>query len=147
MLTRVLLIAFAQTTAVVLLVAFGVTHLVLGPEAGQAVLAAGFVVALDGAAIIWIVGVLLDPHATGASKATVGTILMVKLAAVAGLLWYLHTTWGAHELGMLIGMAAAIMGLVLGVNRGSTSPQGRQAIAEAEKEIAQEMRDIEEESK
>ncbi len=147
MLTRVLLTYFAKTTAVVLLLAFGISMIVLGDNAGSSALASGLVVALDGAAIIWIVGVLLDPGATTTSKATVVTILMVKLAAVAGLLWYLHAVWGAHELGMLIGIAAALLGLVLGVNRGSRSAEGRHAIAEAEKEIAQEMRDIENESK
>lgn len=147
MLTRVLLEYFAKTTAILLGVATAVMYLVVGEAAAQATLASGIVVALDGAALIWIVGVLIDPRGSVASKATVGVVLLGKLAAVGGLLYWLYAIKGMHELGMLVGIGAAMAGLVLGVNRGSTSPEGRRAIAETEKEIAQEMEDNEDDSK
>ncbi len=146
MLTRVLLTYFAKTTVFILLVASGIAYLVLGEATAQAVLATGIVVALDGAALIWVVGVLLDPHSTTTSKGAVVMILMAKLAAVGGLLYWLHSAKGMDELGMLIGIGAALAGLVLGANQGSASAEGRQAIAQAEKEIEEEMRDNEEDS-
>jgi hypothetical protein len=145
-LTRVLLTYFAKTTVFILLVACGISYLVLGEATAMAVLATGLVVALDGAALIWVVGVLLDPQGSSAAKATTVVILMGKLAAVGGLLYWLHAAKGMDELGMLIGIGAGMAGLVLGANQGSASPEGRQAIAQAEKEIEEEMGDNEEDS-
>lgn len=147
MLTRVLLKYFAKTTAGFLLAATVISYLVLGEAAAVAVFASGLVVALDGAALVWIVGVLIDPRGSTSGKATVVVVLLGKLAAVGGLLYWLYTDKGMHELGMLIGIAAAMGGLVMGVNWGAASPEGLRAIAETEKEIAQEMEDNDEDSR
>lgn len=141
MLTRVLLKYFVSTTLFLLGLAIAVAYLVLGESAAQAVLAAAIVASLNGAGLIWVVGVLIDPRGSTASKATVSLVLLGKLSVVLGLLYWLYAIKGMHQLGLVIGIGVAVLGLVLGVNRGSNSPEGREAIAETEKEIAQEMED------
>lgn len=141
MLTRVLLKHFASTTLLLLGLATAVAFFVLGEAAAQAVLAAGLVASLNGAGLIWVVGVLIDPRGSTSGKATVLVVLLGKLALTLGLLYWLFAIKGMHQIGMVVGIGVAVLGLVLGVNRGSVSPEGRAAIAETEKEIAQEMED------
>lgn len=146
MLTRVLLKYFARTAAVVLLIAGAIVYFTMGEAVAGAMLASAVLVALDGAALIWVVGELIDPRGSVASKALVSLVLMAKLAAVGGLLYWLFAVKGLDQVGLAMGIVVGMLGLVIGVNRGSKSEEGRRAIAETEREIAQEMEDNEDDS-
>ena len=147
MLTPILLRYFVKTALVVVLAGFGLTYLVLGEASAIAALASAVVVSLDGAGLIWVVGKLLDPRGATSGKVTVVVVLLAKLLAVGGVLWWMLAVRGLDGLGILIGIGLGVLSLVVGVNRGSTSPEGQRAIEETAKEIAEEMGDNEDESK
>jgi hypothetical protein len=146
MLTPVLLKYFLKTALVVVLAGFGLTYLVLGESSAAAALAAAAVVCADGAALIWVVGKLLDPRGATSGKITVVLVLLAKLLAVGGILWWMLAVQGLDGLGVIIGIGLGVLSLVVGVNRGSTSPEGQRAIQDTEREIAEEMGDNEDES-
>jgi len=146
MLTPVLLKYFLKTALVVVLAGFGLVYLILGESSAVATLAAAVVVSLDGAGLIWVVGKLLDPRGATSGKVTVVLVLMAKLLAVGGLLWWMLAVRGLDGLGVIIGIGLGILSLVVGVNRGSTSREGQEAIRETERAIAEEMGDNEDES-
>lgn len=146
MLTRVLLTYYAKAALGLLTVGFGLTYMILGDASAIAFLAAAAVMLGGGVVQIWMAGKLLDPRGSTASKASVTFVLLGKLAILGALLWYLINIRQLDGVGVIVGMGFGLASLVVGVNWGSTSPEGQQAISEAEREIAQEMEDKPEDS-
>lgn len=138
MLTQILQTHLLRTGAVVVGVTAGLAYLLAGPSAAWAVVLGGVLVGGSGAVQIWIVGQLIDPLQEGSKKAVAGVMLLFKLVAVAGLLWWILSSLGPDLLGLMVGMCAGLVSLVLGLKRGSMSQEGQQAIEAAEQAIARE---------
>ena len=139
--TRILLTHIATTGVVVVAIAMLAVGLAFGPE-HLVGLAIGAVLAiLDGAGIVVLAGRALEPGRSGQSKAMFLFLLFGKLAAVAALLWWVVSRLGVSNLGVVIGLGAGLASVVAGAQRGSTSREGQAAIAKAEAQIVEEMRD------
>lgn len=146
MLTRVLLKFYFRFAAILFVFGFGLTYLLMGEAVSKGMLVGSLITMADGAVLIWVVGVLLDPNQSGGQKAVFGTVLLFKLVVIGALLWSALSVWGYDGLGLIIGVGLGMFSLVLGVNQGSSSPEGQRAIAEAEAKIEQQMRDNQEDS-
>jgi hypothetical protein len=140
LLVHVLRLASAVLGALTLLL-----WIIWGQDPALGFITGGMLIVFDGVALTYLVGRLLDPTVSGTTKGVFTLVLVGKLTIVAGLLWACLAVWGVHELGLLIGLGIGLMLLVLGLNRGSTSKEGLEAIREAEARIAQEMGDNEDE--
>ena len=73
-------------------------------------------------------------------------LLLFKLTSVAFLLWAALAVLGVSAEGVMIGIGVALGALVYGANRGSTSPEGQRAMADAEAKIREELGDKDTES-
>ena len=143
MLTNVILSHVAKATAVILPPAVLVAYFTMGPDAALA-LAVGMGLSVgDAAGMIYLVGQMMDPTTGGSKKGIFGLLLVLKLTIVGGLLYYAAVIMGLHQLGIVVGIGLGLIATVFGANRGSTSEEGRAAIAEAEKNI----RDSEEQTR
>lgn len=145
MLSNVLLVHVLRLSSAVLGAITAAIWLVWGQDPALGFITGGVLMVFDGVALIFLVGRLLDPGVSGTTKGFFTLLLIGKLTIVAGLLWASLSVWGVHELGLLVGLGIGLMLLVWGVNRGSTSQEGLDAIREAEARIAQEMGDNEDE--
>ncbi len=145
MLSNVLLVHVLRLSSAVLGAITGLIWIIWGQDPALGFITGGVLMVFDGVALIFLVGRLLDPGVSGATKGFFTLVLVGKLTIVAGLLWASLSVWAVHELGLLVGLGIGLMLLVLGVNRGSTSQEGLDAIREAEQRIAQEMGDNEDE--
>ena len=143
MLSSVLLKHVFRLAAVLIGLAAIAAAGLFGWPAAVAVVVGGLIMVLDGAALVYLVGRLMDPTLPGAKKGIFTLILVLKLAIVAGILWTALTYLGSDGVGILLGLGAGLVALVLGVNQGSASAEGEEAIRDAEAKIAEEMGDNE----
>lgn len=143
MLTQVLLRYFLRFAVGFIGVATVVTYLALGGRPAVGALAGGTLMIVSGFGLVYGVGRLLDPTVGSTTKTGLILILLFKLTLMAALLWLFLSVLGVDGLGLLIGMGAGLMGLVIGLNLGSTSAEGLRAMEEAQARIAQEMGDSE----
>ena len=147
MLTRILLTYMLRTAALVVGLGAVVGYLVGGWGFAAAVLWGGAIVGGSGAVQIWLVGVLFDPEQGTPTKVVTGTLLLLKLLLVAGVLWWVLSRTNPDQVGLLLGMGLGLAGLVVGVHRGSSSRAGRQAMDDASQEIEEKMEDTEDEKR
>lgn len=147
MLTRVLIDAVLRIALWVVPAAVILVALTLGTEHAIGVLIGAFLALGSSLGLVWIVGQLLDPRAK-TSKGVLFSALIGKLILVGALLWASLALWGISGLGIIIGIGGGVLCLVVGVNRGSSSPAGQTAMADAEAEIARDMaKDLEDKEK
>lgn len=151
MLTNVLLSHVVKTALVLVLPAFAVAWLALGPDAAVGLLVGAAVSGGDALGLIYLVGRMMEPNQSAPKKGIFALILVVKLVIVAGILYAAVLKLGVSQIGLVIGIGVGLTATVIGANRGSTSKAGQEAIARAEAEIArqqaQEMGDNADESR
>ena len=111
-----------------------------GTGAG-AVLAAGALSGVSFVGLAFIVGRLLDSQTPAGSKAGLAGMLIAKMAVVAGGLYFLIVQVEISPLGTSFGIGAAILGLTIGLNRGTASPEGQAAMDAESRRIAEQMRE------
>jgi hypothetical protein len=138
--TKVLITHIVRATLVLLPLVALVVGFALGFDHAYGVIVGGALAFLDGLGLVYLVGQLLEPGATR-SKPALFLIMFLKLVVVAFLIWVALSVLNFSGLGIVIGIGTAIGALVFGANRGSTSPEGKRAIAEAEEKIRREMGD------
>ncbi|MBK6689743.1 MAG: hypothetical protein IPG45_35080 [Deltaproteobacteria bacterium] len=139
MLTRVLLRYGLSTAALVLALAGAIVFFAFGEAHVLGVLVGGALVVLDGAGLVYLVGRLMDQDTSVAKKSVFTLILVVKLAVVGGLLWWSLQRFSG--LGILIGIAVGLTGLIVGLSRGSTSKEGLAAMDQEAARIREETED------
>lgn len=119
-----------------------VAALVFGTEHAVGVLIGGILALADGLGIVYLAGALLEPGSTR-SKPVLFILLFLKLGLVGGLLWASLSLLGISGAGLVAGIGAGLGALVLGVSRGTASPEGQRAMEEAEARIRAESEDLE----
>lgn len=147
MLTGILLRYFVRCALVLIGAVVAGTWVALGGPAAVGAVAGGSLMLLSGFSLVYGVGKLLDPTVANTTKTGLVLLLLVKLTFVAGLLWVFLSVFGLDGLGLLLGMGAGLVGLVIGLNLGSTSAEGLRAMEEAQARIAEEMEDSEDRSR
>ncbi len=145
MLTRILLLAMLRSAAVIVGVGVALAFLLGGPDVAIGVALGGALVGGSGAVQIWLVGQLFDPDQGTPQKVVMGTLLVLKLVAVGGALWWVLARMQPHEVGLLVGMGLGLASLVVGVNQGSMTKEAQAAMDDASRRIAEKMEDSEDE--
>jgi hypothetical protein len=136
--TRVLIHHVVRATMVLLPAVALMVGFALGFDHAYGVVIGGGLVFLDGLGLIYLAGALLDPGASR-SKTALFLLMFFKLVLVAFLLWVALSVLHFSGLGIVIGIGTSIAALVYGANRGSSSPEGKRAMEEAEERIKKEM--------
>ena len=114
---------------------------VMGLEHGAAVLASGALSGVSFVGLAFIVGRLLDSQTPAGSKAGLAGMLIAKMTLVAGGLYFLIVEVKISPMGTSFGIGAAILGLTIGLNRGTASPEGQAAMDAESRRIAEQMRE------
>jgi hypothetical protein len=114
---------------------------VTGIDHALAVGAAGTLAGVSFVGLVFIVGRLLDSRTPAGSKAGLTGMLIAKMGIVAGGFYYLIVEMGISPLGTSFGIGAAILGLTIGLNRGTASPEGQAAMDAESQRIAEQMRE------
>src|SRR5881392_1795770 len=127
--TRILILYLLQTAAVLIPGAAIIAWALLGRDVAVGLFVGALFALADGAGLVYLVGQLLEPNAKR-SKGLLFTILFGKLIFVAAALWVSLTFFDVSGLGIVLGVGVALAALVVGVNRGSSSADGKRAMAE-----------------
>lgn len=143
--TQVLLKYIVRFSLILIALATVVVAAALGAEEAIGVLVGGGLAFADGLGLVYLVGQLLEPGAK-LSKPALFALLFMKLVGTVALIWVALSVWRVSGLGVVIGIGTALAGLVLGANRGSSSPEGQRAMAEAEAGIREELGDTDADS-
>jgi hypothetical protein len=143
--TRILVVAVLRTAAIVLPALAIAVLVALGREHAIGVLVGGVLALLSGLGIVYLTGELLDP-VRKTNKVVLVLVLLFKLVFVVVLLWAALSVWSVSGLGVILGIGAGLGALVLGVSRGSSSPEAKRAMDEAEARIREELGDNEADS-
>ncbi|MCK6544397.1 hypothetical protein L6R52_00875 [Myxococcota bacterium] len=136
--TRVLIDAVLRVAMFVFPITIVLIVLVFGSEHALGVVVGGVLALGSGLGLVYLTTKLLDPR-TKKSKGAMMGMLVGKLAAVALLLWIALAVAGISGLGIIFGVGASVLSMVVGLNQGSSSPAGQRAMAEDEAEIAREL--------
>lgn len=147
MYTRVLLASVFRAALWLIGLAVLIAYFGLSPRHAFGVLIGGVLFLVDGGGLVYLVGRLMDSGVSTSRKSALTLALVVKFVAVAALVYLSLFVWGVSGEGLLIGLGVGLASLVLGLTWGSSSPAGREAMAEAEAKIREEMGDNEDQSR
>jgi hypothetical protein len=136
--TNILLRYVLRTFALILGASVLLAFIALGEATAIGVFVGGILGMTSGGGLVYVVGALLEPNATR-SKTLLFTLMFGKLLVVGFGLWLALTVFKIDGLGVILGIGLALVSLMIGVNRGSSSPEGKRAMAEDEARIGAEM--------
>jgi hypothetical protein len=126
----------ARSLGAVLSACFLVALILLGWRGALGFLVGGLLSGASFLGFVYLVSDLLSPTAPAKSKAGLALLMFGKLALVGGVLWLAIAVLGVDGLGLMGGIAAAIFGFTLGLQRATRSPEGQAAMDAEEQRIA-----------
>lgn len=110
-----------------------------GAAAAMAAVYGGLLAGGSFVGLIYAVTALLDEQTRSSEKLSMLGFLMVKLAFVGLGFWYGLIKLDLSASGIAAGIGASILGLTLGLNKATSSPEAQEAMARDEARIVAEL--------
>jgi hypothetical protein len=116
-----------------------IAGMIEGKPAALGTLFGGLLSGVSFVGLIYVVSGLVEEQTRTLEKLSMLTILMVKLGVVGFGFWYGLIKLRLSPSGVVAGIGACILGLTLGLNKATSTPEAKEAMARDEARIAAEL--------